>query len=54
MEKFYQEQVERIDRLMKIVEASDPYKVISGLSFYDVIVFTCQSMWHLKDWILTI
>src|ERR1700752_277864 len=52
MEKFYQEQVERIDRLMKIVEASDPYKVMSGLSFYDVIVFTCQSMWHLKDWIL--
>jgi len=52
MEKFYQEQVERIDRLMKIVEASDPYKVISGLSFYDIIVFTCQSMWHLKDWIL--
>jgi len=26
MEKFYQEQVERIDRLMKIVEAGDPYK----------------------------
>jgi hypothetical protein len=52
MEKFYQEQVERIDRLMKIVEAGDPYKVMSGLSFYDVIVFTCQSMWHLKDWIL--
>ena len=52
MEKCYQEQVERIDRLMKIVEASDPYKVMSGLSFYDVIVFTCQSMWHLKDWIL--
>jgi hypothetical protein len=52
MEKFYQEQVERIDRLMKVVEANDPYKVISGLSFYDIIVFTCQSMWHLKDWIL--
>jgi hypothetical protein len=34
------EQVERIDRLMRIVEASDPYKVMSGLSFYDVIVFT--------------
>jgi hypothetical protein len=27
---------------MKIIEASDPYKVMSGLSFYDVIVFTCQ------------
>jgi hypothetical protein len=52
MEKFYQEQVERIDRLMKVVEANDPYKVISGLSFYDIIVFTCQSMWHLNDWIL--
>jgi hypothetical protein len=30
MEKFYQEQGERIDRLMKIVEASDPHKVMSG------------------------
>jgi hypothetical protein len=48
----YQDQVERIDRLMKVVEANDPYKVISGLSFYDIIVFTCQSMWHLNDWIL--
>jgi len=52
MEKYFQEQVERIDRLMKIVEASDPYKVMSGLLFYDVLIFTCQSMWHLKDWIL--
>ena len=52
MEKFFQEQVERIDRLMKIVEASDPYKVMNGLLFCDVLVFTCQSMWHLKDWIL--
>jgi len=42
MEKFYQEQVERIDRLMKIVETGDPYKVMSGLSFYDVIVFTAN------------
>ena len=33
MEKFYQEQVERVDRLMKIVEA---------LSFYDIIVFTAN------------
>jgi hypothetical protein len=52
MEKYFQEQVERIDRLMKIVEANDPYTLMNGLLFYDVIVFTCQSMWHLKDWIL--
>ncbi|MFN7872003.1 MAG: hypothetical protein ACK5QQ_07380 [Cyanobacteriota bacterium] len=52
MEKFFQEQVERIDRLMKIVEANDPYTLMNGLLFYDIIVFTCQSMWHLKDWIL--
>ncbi len=52
MEKFYQDQVERIDRLMKIVEADDPYKILNGLLFYDILIFTCQSMWHLKDWIL--
>ncbi len=38
MEKLFQEQVERVDRLMKIVEASDPYKVMSGLLFYDVLI----------------
>ncbi|MHB1897404.1 MAG: hypothetical protein ACYCOY_12265 [Metallibacterium sp.] len=37
---------------MKIIEADDPYKILSGLLFYDVLIFTCQSMWHLKDWIL--
>ena len=31
MEKFYQEQVERIHRLMKIVEAGDPSKALQKL-----------------------
>lgn len=52
MEKCFQYQVERIDRLMKIVEADDPYHLASGLRAIDVMIFSCQSMWHLKDWIL--
>ena len=52
MEKIFQKQVKRIDRLMKIVETSDPHKVVGGLSFSDVLIFACQSMWHLKDWII--
>lgn len=52
METVFQNQLERIDRLMRIVEADDPYEIMRGLSFYDVLIFGCQSMWHLKDWIL--
>ena len=52
MEKFFQEHIARIDRLMKIIEADNPYKMKGDLSFEDIIIFTCQSMWHLKDWIL--
>ena len=46
-------QIERIDRLMKIVEADNPHVLASGLLTIDVIKFACQSMWHLKDWIST-
>ena len=52
MEKYFQDQLERIDRLMEIIHAQDPYRLIGRLSFYDIVMFTCQSMWHLKDWIL--
>jgi hypothetical protein len=37
---------------MKIVESSDPYKMMSGMLFYDVLIFACQSMWYIKDWII--
>ena len=37
---------------MRIIEANDPTELISSLSFYDCIIFTCQCMWHLKDWVL--
>ena len=52
MENSYKHQVERIDRLMKIVEADNPHELAMGLLTIDVIMFACQSMWHLKDWIL--
>ena len=51
-ETSFHEQLDRIDRLLAIVEANDPYKILSGLRFYDVLIFACQSMWHLKDWII--
>ena len=35
-----------------IVEADNPHKWASGLLTIDVMMFACQSMWHLKDWIL--
>ena len=52
MKQSYKDQVERIDRLMEIVEANNQYKLVGGLQAIDMIIFACQSMWHLKDWIL--
>lgn len=37
---------------MDIINADDPYTLIGHLHFEDIIIFTCQCMWHLKDWIL--
>ena len=51
MDDGYKDQLDRIDRLMTIVEADNPYARVSGLDSLDIIVFACQSMWHLKDWI---
>ena len=52
MPNSYRHQVERIDRLLTIVEADNPHEMAPGLLTIDVIMFACQSMWHLKDWIL--
>lgn len=52
MEQLHQDQVQRVDRLLRIIESDNPYSMASGLSFYDLVIFSCQSMWHLKDWIL--
>lgn len=48
----WKEQEERIDRLLKIIEATNFLAVAPGLLFVDVVIFTCQSLWHLKDWVL--
>ena len=52
LENRYKDQLDRIDRLMTIVEADDLHAWVRGLDAFDIIVFACQSMWHLKDWIL--
>ena len=51
MENSFKDQVARIDRLMAILEAKDCHALASGLESIDIVVFACQSMWHLKDWI---
>jgi len=48
----HKDQLQRIDRLLTILELDDPYDWVRGLDSIDIIVFACQSMWHLKDWIL--
>jgi hypothetical protein len=53
MERYFQAQVERIDRLMTIMRSPDQTALLGGaLTFEDAVIFTCQNMWHLKDWIL--
>lgn len=37
---------------MRIVESDIPHEWAIGLLPVDVTIFTCQSMWHMKDWIL--
>lgn len=52
-ENCWQEQLDRIDRLMEIMRADDQTSLLGGaLRFYDIVVFSLQSIWHLKDWIL--
>ena len=48
----HKDQLRRIDRLLTVLESDNPYDWVRGLDAIDIIVFACQSMWHLKDWIL--
>ena len=52
MKKRFQDQLDRVDRLLAIVNAPDPFPLIGQLEFTDVVYFTIQCMWHLKDWSL--
>lgn len=52
MESRFEEQVDRIERLMRIINAKDSTELQGALTFYDVVIFTCQAVWHLRDWIL--
>jgi hypothetical protein len=48
----YCEQIERVDRLLAIVNSTNPYPHIGDVEFDDLLQFAIQSMWHVKDWIL--
>ena len=53
MDQRFWDQLARVDRLLKIVGSTDQLsKLGSALNFEDALTFACQSMWHLKDWIL--
>lgn len=47
----WQDQEARIDRLLRIVNAEDGFALAPGLEFQDIVLFACQNLWHLKDWI---
>ena len=46
------EQMQRVDRLLSVVNSTNPYPIIGNIEFDDLLHFTIQSMWHMKDWIL--
>ncbi|WP_158756201.1 hypothetical protein [Dyella sp. S184] len=53
MLRLFQEQVARVDRLLDLVNAKDQEAALGGiLAFQDVLVFACQGMWHIRDWVL--
>lgn len=53
MEKYYQCQIDRVDRLMEIITSKDENQHLGDvLRFEDVIFMAYQGMWHIKDWIL--
>lgn len=51
-ETCYLDQLARIDRLMHIIASKDPHSLCGCLPYHDIVIFTCQCMWHLKDWLL--
>lgn len=51
-ERSYHEQWGRVERLVKLTQAKDHFAACPGLSYYDLVVLTCQAMWSLKDWVL--
>ena len=48
----YRTQIERVDRLLAIINSTNPYPEIGDVEFDDLLQFAIQSMWHVKDWIL--
>lgn len=53
MEEFWQQQLARIDRLLFIINLDDPpYGNATRITFFDIVMFACQNMWHLKDWVI--
>jgi len=47
----FHEHLSLIDRVMKIIMADNPIPLLGGLLYVDMVIFACQCIWHLKDWI---
>jgi hypothetical protein len=48
----FRDQIERVDRLLTIINSTNPYPHIGNVEFDDLLQLAIQSMWHVKDWIL--
>lgn len=52
MPRNFKEQEERVDRLLRLINAKNETAGIGSLIFDDIILFSFQSLWHLRDWVL--
>jgi hypothetical protein len=50
--RYYKQQLDMVDRLMKVVESEDSSLAVYPLTYRDIISLTIISMNHLRDWYL--
>lgn len=51
-ERSFHDQLQRIERLLRLTQAKNHYAVCAELTYYDLVILTCQGMWNMKDWVL--
>jgi len=51
LELNWKDHEDRIRRVLRIINAENSFELCNGLPFDDIVIFACQCMWHLKDWI---
>ena len=51
-DRCYQEQYERVQMLLRIIESEDISKSCPAISYYELAILCFQAIWNLKDWVL--